>query len=166
MKSTDKATRGMAGIVRPENPLSHVRRYVSQELAHYPIYQKLIDDANNELADLQERLTNCTSKINTIGGGHSGPGDPVGEATVQANALQSKIKNYYWRIEQTEFGLNYFKNDQEIMKLIKLKFFTANNWTTEELMERLGYKSTQRNRYYNNFNKIIDFFGRLYRVLP
>lgn len=160
MKSTDQAP-------FPHNdPLRHVRQYVARELSQYPIYQQLIYDINDEIQALDGKLLRATAASETGGGiCQSAEPNPVEQMHVRRELLEAKLKHYQWRIQKTERGLRYFEKNQEIMIIIKTKYLTSHDLTTDQLIDELGY-NTRRTRYYAKVGEIIQVFGKYYEVMP
>ena len=160
MKSTDKAAAETATITRHDNPFSHAKRYVSQELAKYPIYKQLINDTKAELNELKNHVALCCKVTDGNGGGHSGAvSNSVEEYNIRISILEENLAHYCWRVKKTE------KGNKELMELITQKYFVCNDWDNTMIMAKLGY-STRPDRYYRNIKTIVEIFGRFYGVMP
>jgi hypothetical protein len=166
MKSTDKAAAETSCITRHDNHFGHIKRYVSQELARYPIYKQMIDDTKAELNELRNHLALCCKVTDGIGGGRSGAvSNSVEEYNIKISILDENLKHYRWRMRKTAMGLKYFENNKEIMKLINLKYFVCHDWDNATLLTKLGY-GTRPDRYYRNIKTIVEIFGKFYGVMP
>jgi hypothetical protein len=145
------------------------RELINEIITNYPLYKEKLADCQAELAVVYDVLKKANDGGNTGGDGSGAISDPTSDVSLRKIQLEMDLEFYRDYTDRTEKVLNIYKNNLEMMTLVRTKYWSGQfDWERDRnmdlLIEMLGYASNER-RFYALLNSFRRKIGIMHGIL-
>ncbi len=141
----------VAAEEREERLPAHVYRYVERELFDYKANVILIEQHDQERADIIKGTPNGDDEVHIHS---SAPGDPTYAKVARLLRLTKRAERVRPNVEAITRMLNVLSDEQR--RLVKAKYFER-RYTNDGIAEQLGWSLRS---YYRRKDEIVRLFAR------
>jgi hypothetical protein len=145
------------------------RELINEIITNYPLYKEKLDDCQAELAVVYDAMKKANDAGNIGGGGSGAISDPTLDVSLRKIRLEMDLEHYRDYIGSTEKVLKVYKDNSEMMTLVRTKYWSGQfDWERDRnmdlLIEMLGYTSNER-RFYALLNSFRWKMGIMHGIL-
>jgi hypothetical protein len=142
---------------------------INEIVTNYPLYREKLAECQAELAVVYDAMKKANDAGGMGGGGSGAISDPTSDVSLRKIRLEMDLEYYRDYVEATEKVLKVYKDNSEMMTLVRTKYWSGQfDWERDRnmdlLIEVLGYTSNER-RFYALLNSFRWKMGIMHSVV-
>lgn len=144
----------------------HIKQYIDQELASYPLYLEGIRITKLDIPDVIEgfRQVSDSPKPSNVG-----VSDVTSSKALQIANIEERLRRLEWRAKRIEAGVSLFPAKSDHRKIITVKYFESANFgnvvgSPAKDSQVIDFLDLYTDKYYRLLAEIRFRFGIIFGV--